>query len=134
MATLELCIDTNILIDFLKNREPGATALERALLNYHCGITSITHYELLYGMARARQSIGEEILIEALMALTLDRKAAAFAAQLHAQLIRSNQDIGIKDTLIAATCLAHSVPLLTANTRHFSRVKDLTVFNSAQWP
>jgi len=57
MATLELCIDTNILIDFLKNREPGAT-----------------------------------------------------------------------------TCLAHSVPLLTANTRHFSRVQELTVFNSAQWP
>ena len=73
MATLELCVDTNLLINFLKNREPGATALERALLNYHCGMTSITHYELLYGMARARRSIGEEVLTEALTVLPLDR-------------------------------------------------------------
>ena len=134
MATLELCVDTNLLIDFLKNREPGATALERALLNYHCGMTSITHYELLYGMARARRSIGEEVLTEALTVLPLDRVAAARAARLHAQLVHANQDIGVKDTLIAAICLAHAVPLLTANVRHFSRVEGLTVIDPAHWP
>lgn len=51
METVNLCIDTNILIDFLKGREPGANALERALRGYYqCGITAITEYELLYGM------------------------------------------------------------------------------------
>lgn len=134
MATIELCLDTNVLIEFLKNREPGATALERALLNYRCGITAITHYELLFGMARARRSIGEEVLTESLVVLPLNRAAAAQAAYLHAHLIQGNQDIGVKDTLIAAICLTQAVPLLTANVRHFARIKGLTVFDPAQWP
>jgi tRNA(fMet)-specific endonuclease VapC len=134
MATLELCLDTNVLIDFLKNREPGATAFERALLHYRCGITAITHYEVLYGMARARRSIGEEVLTEALAVLPLDRAAAARAARLHAYLIHANQEIGVKDTLIAAICLTHAMPLLTANVRHFTRVEGLTVIDPADWP
>lgn len=129
MAAVDLCIDTNILIDFLKNREPGVAALEKALSDYRCGITAITHYELLYGMARARHSIGEEIMAEALIVLPLDRAAAALAARLHASLVQANQDIGVKDTLIAAICLSQNVPLLTANIRHFSRVAGLNILN-----
>jgi tRNA(fMet)-specific endonuclease VapC len=133
METENLCIDTNILIDFLKGRGPGADVLERALRNYQCGITAITEYELLYGMERTRRSIGEETLANALPTLPLDKKAASIAAHLHADLIRHNQDIGVKDTLIAAICLGHAVPLLTRNVKHFVRVAGLTVIDSANW-
>jgi tRNA(fMet)-specific endonuclease VapC len=124
---------TNILIDFLKGREPGAEALERALRNYQCGITAITEYELLFGMARIRRSIGEEALTYALPTLPLDKKAASIAAHLHAELIHRNKDIGVKDTLIAAICLRYTVPLLTANVKHFSRVDGLTLIDPASW-
>lgn len=43
------------------------------------------------------------------------------------ELIRRNQDIGVKDVLIAAICLERSLPLLTLNERHFSRVSGLKV-------
>ena len=59
--------------------------------------------------------------------LPLDITAARRAAQLHDQLIRHNQDIGVKDVLIAAICLEHELPLLTLNERHFERVSGLTV-------
>jgi len=133
MESVNLCIDTNILIDFLKGREPGTDALERALRNYQCGITAITEYELLYGMARIRRSIGEEALTYALPTLPLDKKAASIAAHLHAELIHRNKDIGVKDTLIAAICLSYNVPLLTANVKHFSRVDSLTLIDPASW-
>jgi len=133
MAIANLCLDTNILIDYLKNREPGSQALNRALRDYHCGITAIAHYELLYGMARARRSIGEEVLTESFEILALDKASASIAAHLHADMIRRNQDIGIKDTLIAAICLSHSVPLLTANLKHFNRVEGLLVLDPANW-
>jgi len=133
MAAVNLCIDTNILIDHLKGREPGSRALDRALREYHCGITAITQYELLYGMARARRSIGEENLTDALAVLPLDRASSSIAAHLHAELIRRNQDIGVKDVLIAAICLSHSVPLLTANLKHFSRVDGLAVIEPTTW-
>ena len=127
MDAVNLCLDTNILIDYLKGREPSMSALDKALRDYRCGVTAITQYELLYGMARARRSIGEEALVDALPVLPLDRDSANLAAHLHAGLVHRNQDIGVKDVLIAAICLNHAVPLLTANVKHFSRVSGLTV-------
>lgn len=122
-----LCLDTGVLIAYLKDREPGATAVERAVKSYRCYITAITAYELLFGVAWARKEIGEETLLDVMTVLPIDNLVARRAAALHVELIRRNQDIGIKDVLIAAVCLEASLPLLTTNTRHFSRVPGMEV-------
>ena len=67
-----------------------------------------------------------------MMVLSLNDASARRAARLHADLISRNQDIGIKDVLIAAICLEHDLPLLTANDRHFSRVSDLAVIKPVE--
>ncbi len=63
MDTDAICLDTNLLIAFLKGREPGASATERAVKTRDCFITSLTVYELLFGVARARKEIGENALL-----------------------------------------------------------------------
>lgn len=132
MDITKLCIDTNGLIAFLKEREPGASAVEKAVINYDCCVTSITVYELLFGVARARKYIGEDDLLGMMRVIPFDEAAARRAANLHDVLIRQNQDIGIKDVLIAAICLEWSLPLLTLNDRHFSRVPELHVITPDQ--
>jgi predicted nucleic acid-binding protein len=132
MDFARLCIDTGPLIAFLKGRDPGAAAVERAVRETDCFVSVITAYELLFGMARARRQIGEDALLGAMVSLPLDIAAARRAAQLHDTLIRRNQDIGIKDVLIAAVCLEHELPLLTQNQQHFSRVPGLTVVTPEQ--
>jgi predicted nucleic acid-binding protein len=127
MEVTRICIDTGPLIAFLKGRNPGAAAVERAVREMDCFVTAITAYELLYGVARARREIGEDALLGTMQALPLDMGAARRAAALHDELIRRNQDIGIKDVLIAAICLEHDLPLLTLNELHFDRVPGLTV-------
>ncbi len=122
-----LCLDTDVLIAYLKGREPAATAVAYAVQEWMCFVTAITVYELLFGLARAQRAIGEEDLLDVLDVLPLDRAAARRAAGLHDELIRHNMDIGIKDVLIAAICLEHSLPLLTLNERHFRRVPSLRV-------
>ncbi|MBI3760949.1 MAG: type II toxin-antitoxin system VapC family toxin [Chloroflexi bacterium] len=129
MDSSRLCLDTTALIDFLKGREPGASAVDRAVRDYACHVTAVTVYELLFGVARARKAIGEEDLLGLMMVLPFDDGAARLAAQLHDDLVRRNQDIGVKDVLIAAICLTHDIPLLTLNERHFSRVRDLVVIS-----
>ncbi len=57
--TSRLCLDTSILIAYLKGREPGAAAMQRAVKESACYITSITVYELLFGVARTQKQIGE---------------------------------------------------------------------------
>jgi tRNA(fMet)-specific endonuclease VapC len=128
-----LCIDTSALIAYLKGREPGAAAVEKAVKERTCSVTAITVYELLFGVARARRQIGEEALIGVMNVVPFDELAARRAARLHDDLIRNNKDIGVKDVLIAAICLEHSLPLLTLNEQHFARVVGLTVFDPNQF-
>jgi len=125
MDDTRLCLDTSALIAYLKGREPGAAAVERAVKNYACYVTAITVYELLFGVARAQKQIGEEALLGVMSVAPFDDAAARRAARLHADLISRNEDIGVKDVLIAAICLEHSLPLLTLNERHFLRVLAL---------
>lgn len=122
-----VCLDTDVLIAYLKGRAPGAGAVERAVMKYNCCVTAITEYELLFGVARARRQIGEDALLDLMTVLPFDDAAARRAARLHDTLIRRNEDIGVKDVLTAAICLANDVPLLTSNERHFKRVPGLTV-------
>jgi predicted nucleic acid-binding protein len=72
-------------------------------------------------------------LLEPLRILALDEQSAKIAASLHADLISTNQDIGVKDVLIASICLRHEMTLLTANIRHFSRISNLRCIASAQF-
>jgi len=92
-----------------------------------CYITAISAYEILFGAARAKRQIDRESLLGVTNILPFSYAAAQLAAQLHADLIHRNSDIGIKDVLIAAICLENQLPLLTSNTRHFSRVPNLQV-------
>lgn len=117
-----ICLDTGPLIHYLRGREPGASAVEKVIRTSACYVTSITAYELLYGAARARQRFDEQDLLDVMVVLPFDVLSAQRAARLHADLIGRNQDIGIKDVLIAAICLEHDLPLLTTNIRHFERV------------
>ncbi len=132
MDITRICIDTGPLISFLKGREPGATAVERVVRELDCFVTVMTTYELLFGVARASRQIGEETLLGVMQCLPLDDRAARRAAQLHDELIRHNEDIGIKDVFIAAICLEHDLPLLTLNARHFRRVPGLKVLTPAE--
>jgi tRNA(fMet)-specific endonuclease VapC len=128
-----ICLDTSALIAYLRGSELGAAAVERAVKDRVCYVTSITVYELLLGMARARKHIGEEDLLNVMLVVDFDNAAARRAAKLHAELISRNSDIGVKDMLIAAICLEHSLPLLTLNERHFSRVPDLQVITPEKY-
>ncbi|HEY6333443.1 MAG TPA: type II toxin-antitoxin system VapC family toxin [Blastocatellia bacterium] len=125
-----LCIDTSPLIAYLRGQEPAATAVSTAVRECTCLITSITVYELLFGVSRARRQIGEEALLGGMSVLSLDASAARRAAHLHDYLIKNNADVGIKDVLIAAICLENSVPLFTLNHKHFARIPGLSVLSA----
>ena len=78
-----ICLDTDVLIAYLKGREPGASAVERAVREYNCCVTAITEYELLFGVARARRQIGEDALLGLMTILPFSDAAARRAATLH---------------------------------------------------
>ena len=107
-----------------QSQEPGASLVEKLVRSLclpchgeHCLRTAFRH--------RPHPKTGEEALLDIMTILPLTDAAARQAANLHAELIVRNQDIGVKDVLIASICLEHEIPLITMNERHFSRVPGL---------
>lgn len=132
LAVSQLAVDTDIIIDYLRRR---TEALKAALLHYECAMTAISLYEL---KAVAVRSPRQEALIEELCSvvdvLPFDDYAAEFAADVWRTLRSEGRMIGLPDTLIAGTCLAHDLPLLTRNVEHYERVADLIVVTADDIP
>ena len=124
----KIVVDTDVIIDYLKKQRPGAELLKKAYLKYRLHITSITVYELMYGVQRSGKSGLISRLLRHVTVLPFDEAAAKKAAALHYALTSKGLDIGVKDAFIAAICEVHKLPLLTRNVKHFSRIPGLKLF------
>jgi len=117
--------DTDVLIDYLEGRGPGAEAVFQALRLDRLQTTTINYFELLAGARRRRQQESVLALLESIQVLPLDVDAARRAAEVRQLLERSGIGIGMGDSLIAGIALARGATLLTRNRRHFERVPGL---------
>lgn len=131
MAKKPLCIDTDICIDFLRKKGKGYDMLIKAIARYHVHITAITAFELYLGHIKMfrENSFVIEGFISQFKLLPFDFPSSKASATIQAELDKQGQGIGVPDTLIAGICLANSMPLLTLNTKHFSRISDLILIN-----
>lgn len=125
MATSNLIIDSDVIIDFLRRQ---STTLLEALTHFSCHLTSVTVYEIeVTAIKSVRQAEQFEQVLPWLTVLPLDSTAARQAAVIQRTLQQQGQVIGLPDTMIAGICLAQQMPLLTRNTRHYQRVAGLQV-------
>jgi len=125
MAKELACIDTDICVDFLRKKEPGFKLLLKLIEHYSPSITAITVFELFLGHFKMKRKDKIDDFIDQFVLLPFDRKASEASASIQASLDKKGKGIGIPDLLIAGICVANSVPLLTLNTKHFSRVSGL---------
>ncbi len=117
--------DTDMLIDFLAGRDPGAECVALELAHGLLWTTTVTRFELLCGARNTRQENTIRQLLEAVPALPLDQQAADLAARVRRNLQKSGEPIGMADNLIAGIVLSQDATLLTRNRRHFERVSGL---------
>jgi tRNA(fMet)-specific endonuclease VapC len=126
-------IDTSVIIKF--ERQGHHQRLFSALTAGEAlAVSSITASELLLGAERAdtedrrQQRFGfVDAVLRLIPALPFDLQAARVHARIQAQLLSAGQQIGANDLFIAATALAHNMPVLTENIRDFERVPGLVV-------
>ena len=125
----KIVVDTDVIIDYLKKRQPGAELLKKAYLKYRLHVTAITVYELMYGVHRSGRTSLINRLLRYVTVISFDEAAARKAATLHHALTSKGQDIGVKDAFIGAICEVHKLPLLTRNVKHFSRIPGLKLLS-----
>jgi predicted nucleic acid-binding protein len=124
-------VDSSVFVA-LERRGLSVEALYATAPEEQTAIAAITASELLYGVHRAdtperalRRSAYVETILSVVAVLPFDLQTARIHSRLWADL--RARPIGAHDLQIAATALAHSASLLTANTREFLRVSGLVV-------
>lgn len=143
---MKYLLDSNIVSEPVKAKPDSAVV---AWLDSHeteCAVSTITLAELRYGIERLpegkrrrqlerdfaffRQDLGSRVV-------AFDEAEAAewgrYAATLEQKLGRdAMRKVGIKDSQIAATALAHRLTVVTRNTDHFPQVDTLNPFSAEQ--
>ena len=132
MESNRTIIDTDILIDFLRNRNEVVTLVtqleeKKTLLS----TTTINAFELYYGVHKSKQFTqtlqATKKLLDRLVILSLTPRSAQKAGHIYAELELKGQPIGLRDTFIAAIALTRRCSVATRNTEHFKKVKGLSV-------
>lgn len=130
---MKLLLDTNICIYIIKQQPPAV--LER-FLEYQVGdigISSITLSELRFGVAKSMHTgKNAEALDEFIIPLEVapyDEAAAQVYGDIRATLEKAGPPIGSMDMLIAAHAVSLGIPLVTNNTREFSRIPSLNLID-----
>ncbi|MCK4826096.1 type II toxin-antitoxin system VapC family toxin, partial [bacterium] len=68
-------------------------------------------------------------LVSIIPVYSLEEKEAKAAAKIYTDLKQAGKLIGNQDILIAGICITYDIPLITKNTKHFSRISRLKLFS-----
>ena len=117
-----MLLDSNILIYAANQSTPEIESLTVAAEN---AVASVTQIEV-YGFAglKPEEKAALDILFRRLTVHPLDGAVIARAIALHQE-----SKMALADAIIAATALAHDLPLVTRNETDFKHVAGLRVIN-----
>lgn len=124
-------LDTDVLIDYLRGRGPGAELLAR-LGRGGYRVTAISAFELALGSAHRIDPQPVHALLEG-ATLPLTPRGGLLGGEALAALRADGRAIDVRDALQAGVCLDAGLPLVTRNARHFERVSGLQVVAPGDW-
>lgn len=126
-------LDTDVLSEFLRGNPNVIQNVEAYLEEYDViNLSIITYYEVLNGLLykdAQKQLKKFEHFVQLNRIIPLSLKSTQVAAFIQADLRKKGTVIGHTDTLIAGIAIAHDLQLITNNTNHFQRIRELTIDN-----
>lgn len=126
------CLDSDILIDFLKNKPAAVSKFKELSNDGKLATTSLNLAELFHGVYRSKATFEAQYSAlkgfeNQLEVLGFEAQEAELAGKLSAFLSLKGEEIGAFDTLIAAICVLNRAKLVTRNSRHFEKIPGLQV-------
>lgn len=125
-------LDSDILIDHLRDAGPGMQLVEELSATTGFWITAVTAFELALGSSYARDPAPADALLAG-PCLMLTREAALCAGSVLRALRAAGEGLDIRDAMQAGICLEAGATLVTRNLRHFARIEGLRVREPQHW-
>lgn len=123
-------LDSSVVIAYVKGKREVVNFIDE-INNIEISSSYIVMCELCEGLERVNDRKSEEVIIGYLESLGklygIDAKTAMAFGKVRSDLKKEGQIIEDMDILIASTCLAHDLTLLTLNLKHFKRIVGLKV-------
>jgi len=126
--------DSDIIIDLLNNQEKIVPLVKKIFQENNLAISIISWMEVYYGIKKSKNikfkanqfiSFIEDFAIEI---LAVDKKVGDKFVDIKIDLENEKNPLADFDLLIAATALVNKSILVTRNTKHFTRIKGLSIY------
>ena len=126
-----VCLDTNIIIDFLKQKKEIIEKIENIKKNdYEISTTTINTFELFKGISKKGDTKEIKLLkdfLSHIFVLDFDFKSSIKAAEIFENLRKKGELIDPLDMQIASIVISNNETLLTNNINHFKRIPELKI-------
>lgn len=117
-------IDTDVLIDYLREREEAVSFLNNIV--DEIAISAITVAELYAGVREGTEREKLDTFIKAFEIVLVDGEIAVQGGLYRRDFFRSH-GVGLADTLIAASAVSCGATLVTLNKKHFPMLDSVSV-------
>ena len=121
---MEIVLDTNILIEILKNNKQTIKEVEEYDIHH---ISVITAMELFYGAFNKTELQKLKKFLELFNIVPIDESISNIAKDLVYTYAKSHS-LDIPDSLIASTALKINLPLLSYNKKDFKFIDNLILY------
>lgn len=120
-----MLVDTDVLIWYMRGNLRAAQALDRV---EELSLSAVTYMELVQGLRNKRELQLLRATLRNLSASVLPiNEAISNKAMFYLEQHFHSHALRLADALIGATAVTHGMPLLTANTKHYKVISDLSL-------
>jgi tRNA(fMet)-specific endonuclease VapC len=124
-----VCLDTDIIIDFLKGNLDKR--YEFVFSNYSLSICAPNVMEIIKGLhlkKNKKQVTKHEIdkiksILSSMQIIPFDKESAILAGEIEAKLINEGEMIDVEDIIVGAICIKNNEKLVTKNIKHFKKME-----------
>jgi predicted nucleic acid-binding protein len=114
-----LLLDTNILIDILRNRGKRRDLLANLVEQGHIFATSAINVAEVYAGMRPREEFETDLLLRSIECYPVSSAIARKAGVLKFAYSQESKTLSLADMIVAATAIAHNCMLMTDNRKDF---------------
>jgi predicted nucleic acid-binding protein len=125
-----ILIDTDIVIEYLRNRDKSLTALIKLMQEHDLFLSSISEFELYLGAKTARHQKDLDLIFSEVDVIPFDFGCGRIAARIWKDIQSRHQHLEIKDIFIASIAISNGLWLHTFNKKHFQGIENLQLWNS----
>jgi tRNA(fMet)-specific endonuclease VapC len=126
-------LDTNICIYIINKRPEAVLKKFKKISLDNIFISSITEFELRYGVEKSQRHEQNLRLLEDFLAylniISFDGNDSNIAANVRTRLEKKGEVIGPYDLLIASQAISRELILVTNNEKEFKRIKEIQLEN-----